>query len=204
MVSLERLCHRDEPSIDCAAIVSGLQENVKTYGDRAPGLLSGTKLRDYPLQPEIVTDHQANSADSSSSSMRYVTVVPCVFLPGPFYVWHSLHDTVATASCRNAFQLPSLTEQALHAAGAEGLQYSVTRSNTFGTSTASGLAQQELHTDTCPSNLKAAPSWLTPQQLQNRHLGEWGWLCVPLLLAWSAWCQSTHRQKTFLLGCLQG
>ena len=62
---------------------SDLQENVKTYGDRAPGLLSGTKLRDYPFQPETVTHNQANIPDSSSS-VRHVTVVSCVFLPGPF------------------------------------------------------------------------------------------------------------------------
>ncbi|KAL3154808.1 hypothetical protein ABBQ38_011350 [Trebouxia sp. C0009 RCD-2024] len=115
-------------------------ENVKTYGSRAPGLLSGTKLRDYPSQTESVAPHQARSPNSSSS-VRYV------------------------------HQLPSLTEQALSLTGTGDLQDLLAGSKAFGASIAPGLGPQGLHTGASSSDVTATPSWLTPQQLQNRHLG---------------------------------
>ncbi|KAL3144389.1 hypothetical protein ABBQ32_004143 [Trebouxia sp. C0010 RCD-2024] len=114
-------------------------ENFKTYGSRAPGLLSGTKLRDYASQTE--TGHNQARSPNSSSSVRYV------------------------------HQLPNLTEQALNLTGIGDLQDALAGSKAFGTSTAPGHASQELQTGTLPSDVKASPSWLTPQQLQNRHLG---------------------------------
>ncbi|KAL0049628.1 hypothetical protein WJX82_006271 [Trebouxia sp. C0006] len=116
------------------------QENARTYGDRAPGLLSVTKLR-----------YQASRVDSPASSPK---------------------ESSTSKSLRYAQQLPSLTEQALALSGSVWAQDSLLSSTALDQAPCVSTQTFAVETSLLDSSKSAIqPSWLTPQQLQNRQLG---------------------------------
>lgn len=74
--------------------------------------------------------------------------------------------------CRYTKQLPSLTEQASVLSGTGKLQDALAGSSESAARAVPVSALQH-STGTSLSNVTSAPSWLTPQQLQNRQLGKW-------------------------------
>lgn len=82
-------------------------------------------------------------------------------------------DAAASSSCRYTQQLPSLIKQALALSGTGQLKESVASITGSDARTVPVSARQPEHTDPLSTSaIAAAPSWLTPQQLQNRQLGE--------------------------------
>ena len=75
-------------------------------------------------------------------------------------------------ACRYIHQLPSLTEQALALTGTTQLQSLASGTDTAGATSALALASPLLQSGSASSSSQGVPSWLTPQQLQNRQLGE--------------------------------
>lgn len=148
-----------------------LQENDRTYGDRAPGLLSGTKLRDYHSVQETGRHSQTHQINSLRSfcvlqlALRWLSRSTTILLL-------QMYLQIASSSCRYAEQLPSLTKQALALSGGSQLMESVVSITGSDARTVPVSAVKPMHTGPSSTIVTAAPSWLTPQQLQNRQLGE--------------------------------
>lgn len=169
--------------------------------------MSGTKLRDYHSTKESLRYSQAHSPNSSHS-LRYVCFLKLncsLHLAGSLMLLQPTYSNnkceLPPPVCRYIQQLPSLTEQALALSGTSQLQDSLASSTGSDARTVPVFAPQLLHTSPSSSTVTSAPSWLTPQQLQNRHLGElpWNWnvfvqhcsICLQSSLA-SGWGSDCH------------
>ncbi|KAL0040277.1 hypothetical protein WJX77_002065 [Trebouxia sp. C0004] len=138
------------------------QENARTYGDRAPGLLSVTKLR-YQASPV-----SGSCADSCcKSSLATASVDSHVDSPAS-----SPEQSSTSTSFRYAQQLPSVTEQALALSGSVWPQDSLLSSTALDRAPCYSTETFAAEASILDSSKSATqPSWLTPQQLQNRQLG---------------------------------